>query len=102
MRPFINAFITSSAAVMTATENKNLEYPSLLSGKYHSQIPHLILCMVLRWANKTNFRGATKGTTRLLLNAVVYGSGLGANTVNNLRHKNTVNDRVIYLTWSHS
>ena len=35
---------------------------------------------VIMFANKPNFRGATKGTARLLLNAIVYGPSLGANT----------------------
>lgn len=35
---------------------------------------------VIMFANKPNFRGATKGTARLLLNAIVYGPGLGANS----------------------
>lgn len=33
---------------------------------------------VIMFANMPNFRGATKGTARLLLNAIVYGPGLGA------------------------
>ncbi len=33
---------------------------------------------VIFFANKPNFRGASKGTARLLLNAIVYGPGLGA------------------------
>ncbi|TRX53087.1 M14 family zinc carboxypeptidase [Thalassomonas sp. M1454] len=33
---------------------------------------------VIMFANSPNFRGATKGTARLLLNAIVYGPGLGA------------------------
>ena len=32
---------------------------------------------IIMFANKPNFRGATKGTARLLLNAIVYGPGLG-------------------------
>ncbi|KGJ96940.1 M14 family metallopeptidase [Colwellia psychrerythraea] len=36
---------------------------------------------IIMFANKPNFRGATKGTARLLLNAIVYGPGLGATTV---------------------
>jgi len=36
---------------------------------------------VIMFANKPNFRGATKGTARLLLNAIVYGPGLGANSL---------------------
>ncbi|MEO2267065.1 M14 family zinc carboxypeptidase [Pseudoalteromonas sp. YIC-656] len=32
---------------------------------------------VIMFANVPNFRGATKGTARLLLNAIVYGPGLG-------------------------
>ncbi|MEW6991290.1 M14 family metallopeptidase [Colwelliaceae bacterium 6441] len=39
---------------------------------------------VIMFANKPNFRGATKGTARLLLNAMVYGPGLGASSVNQL------------------
>jgi len=39
---------------------------------------------VIMFANKPNFRGATKGTARLLLNAIVYGPGLGAYTTNQL------------------
>lgn len=39
---------------------------------------------VIMFANKPNFRGATKGTARLLLNAIVYGPGLGAKSVNKL------------------
>jgi len=35
---------------------------------------------VIMFANKPNFRGATKGTARLLLNAIVYGPGLGASS----------------------
>jgi len=35
---------------------------------------------IIMFANKPNFRGATKGTARLLLNAMVYGPGLGATT----------------------
>jgi len=34
---------------------------------------------IIMFANMPNFRGATKGTARLLLNAIVYGPGLGAN-----------------------
>lgn len=33
---------------------------------------------IILFANNPNFRGATKGTARLLLNAIVYGPGLGA------------------------
>ncbi|WP_394176804.1 M14 family metallopeptidase [Thalassotalea litorea] len=33
---------------------------------------------VILFANSPNFRGATKGTARLLLNAMVYGPGLGS------------------------
>lgn len=36
---------------------------------------------VIMFANKPNFRGASKGTARLLLNAIVYGPGLGAKAV---------------------
>ena len=32
---------------------------------------------VIMFGNGPNFRGATKGTARLLLNAIVYGPGLG-------------------------
>jgi hypothetical protein len=39
---------------------------------------------IIMFANKPNFRGATKGTARLLLNAIVYGPGLGARTAINL------------------
>lgn len=35
---------------------------------------------IIMFANMPNFRGATKGTARLLLNAIVYGPGLGANS----------------------
>ncbi len=34
---------------------------------------------IILFANMPNFRAATKGTARLLLNAIVYGPGLGAN-----------------------
>ena len=33
---------------------------------------------VIMFAAQPNFRGATQGTARLLLNALVYGPGLGA------------------------
>ena len=36
---------------------------------------------VIMFANMPNFRGATKGTARLLLNAIVYGPGLGTDAV---------------------
>ena len=36
------------------------------------------------FANKPNFRGATKGTARLLLNEIVYGPGLGVKSVKKL------------------
>ncbi|WNC68349.1 M14 family metallopeptidase [Thalassotalea nanhaiensis] len=39
---------------------------------------------VIMFANSPNFRGATKGTARLLLNAIVYGPGLGSNQAINL------------------
>ncbi len=39
---------------------------------------------IIMFANKPNFRGATKGTARLLLNAIVFGPGLGARTAINL------------------
>ena len=39
---------------------------------------------VILMANSPNFRGATKGTGRLLLNAIVYGPGLGSRTPINL------------------
>ncbi|MFY8274387.1 M14 family metallopeptidase [Pseudoalteromonas sp. SSDWG2] len=39
---------------------------------------------IIMFANMPNFRGATKGTARLLLNAIVYGPGLGARHVINL------------------
>lgn len=39
---------------------------------------------IIMFANKPNFRGATKGTARLLLNAIVYGPGLGASSPINL------------------
>ena len=31
---------------------------------------------IIMFANMPNFRGATKGTARLLMNAIVYGPGL--------------------------
>lgn len=39
---------------------------------------------VIMMASAPNFRGATKGTARLLLNAIVYGPGLGSNQSINL------------------
>lgn len=39
---------------------------------------------VIMMASAPNFRGATKGTARLLLNAIVYGPGLGSNQAINL------------------
>lgn len=39
---------------------------------------------VIMFANSPNFRGATKGTARLLLNAIVYGPGLGTYQAINL------------------
>ncbi|QBY04608.1 peptidase [Thalassotalea sp. HSM 43] len=39
---------------------------------------------VILFANSPNFRGATKGTARLLLNAIVYGPGLGSRAALNL------------------
>ena len=39
---------------------------------------------IIMFANKPNFRGATKGTARLLLNAMVYGPGLGSRMMINL------------------
>ena len=39
---------------------------------------------VIMFANSPNFRGATKGTARLLLNAIVFGPGLGTNQPLNL------------------
>lgn len=36
---------------------------------------------IIMFANKPNYRGATKGTARLLLNAMIYGPGLGARPV---------------------
>jgi hypothetical protein len=35
---------------------------------------------IIMFANKPNYRGATKGTSRLLLNAIVYGPGLGSDS----------------------
>ena len=35
---------------------------------------------IILFANMPNFRGATKGTARLLLNAIILGPGLGANS----------------------
>lgn len=39
---------------------------------------------VIMFSGQPNFRGATQGTARLLLNAIVYGPGLGARTTINL------------------
>ncbi|MFQ3312601.1 MAG: hypothetical protein ACI9VO_000533 [Colwellia sp.] len=39
---------------------------------------------IIMFANKPNFRGATKGTAHLLLNAMVYGPGLGSRMIINL------------------
>lgn len=33
---------------------------------------------MILFSGQPNFRGASKGTNRLLLNAIVYGPGLGA------------------------
>ena len=38
---------------------------------------------IILFASQPIFRGSTKGTNRLLLNALVYGAGLGANVVIN-------------------
>lgn len=39
---------------------------------------------IILFADSPNFRGATKGTARLLLNAIVYGPGLGSRPAINL------------------
>ena len=38
---------------------------------------------IILFASQPIFRGSTKGTNRLLLNALVYGAGLGTETVVN-------------------
>jgi len=39
---------------------------------------------IILFSGEPNFRGSTKGTNRLWLNAVVYGSGLGTSASINL------------------
>ena len=36
---------------------------------------------IILFSGEPNFRGSTRGTNRIWLNAVVYGSGLGANAL---------------------
>ena len=36
---------------------------------------------IILFSGEPNFRGSARGTNRLWLNAVIYGSGLGTNTL---------------------